>query len=248
MPFLNKLKQYIRRTRHRESEPASAYDIWALSYDNQPDNLMLALDEQLCTELLGGALVSGKVVVDIGCGTGRHWKKLYDKGPARLVGYDVSEGMLNRLREKYPQAETYLMKDQQLTHLEAGCCDLVLSTLTMAHIPDIRSAFREWIRLLKPGGELILTDYHPAALARGGQRTFREGKRVIAIRNHIYPIAKIRRICRQLGLLELRVMERMIDDTMRHYYEKQGAMPIFERFRGVPIIYGLHLIKSNEAE
>jgi ubiquinone/menaquinone biosynthesis C-methylase UbiE len=118
----------------------------------------------------------------------------------------------------------------------------------MAHIPDIRSAFREWIRLLKPGGELILTDYHPAALARGGQRTFREGKRVIAIRNHIYPIAKIRRICRQLGLLELRVMERMIDDTMRHYYEKQGAMPIFERFRGVPIIYGLHLIKSNEAE
>ncbi|HXB95661.1 MAG TPA: hypothetical protein VNU70_10895, partial [Puia sp.] len=97
-------------------------------------------------------------------------------------------------------------------------------------------------------GEMILSDYHPAALARGGQRTFREGQRVIAVRNHVYPIEKILAICRQLGLQEVSVTERRIDDTMRHYYKKQGALPLFERFRGVPIIYGIHLKRSDAAE
>ena len=185
MPFLNKLIHYIRPHRLRESEPASAYDIWAENYDNQPDNLMLALDEAVCAELLGRVVVSGKVVVDVGCGTGRHWKKLYDRGPARLIGYDVSEGMLKKLRDKYPLSETYLLDDAHLSHLASSGCDLVLSTLTIAHIPDIRAALTEWKRVLRPGGEMILSDYHPAALARGGQRTFREGQRVIAVRNHV---------------------------------------------------------------
>jgi ubiquinone/menaquinone biosynthesis C-methylase UbiE len=240
--------QYIRPSRLRGSTPADAYDIWAKSYDNQPDNLMLALDDELSGALLSRVLVTGKVVADVGCGTGRLWKKLYDQGPARLVGYDVSEGMLNRLRNKYPLAETYLLNGERLSNLETSGCDLVLSTLTIAHIPDIRAAFREWIRVLRPGGEMIITDYHPAALARGGQRTFREGGRVISIRNHVYPIEKIRTLSRQLGLLEQSVLERKIDDSMRHYYEKQGALAVFERFRGVPIIYGIHLKKSNAAE
>jgi len=248
MPFLKKLIQSVRPSRLPEAAPADAYDKWALSYDNQPDNLMLALDEQLCGQLLCNVPVSGKVVADVGCGTGRHWQKLYDQGPARLVGYDVSPGMLRRLRAKYPRAETYLLNGEHLSHLETGSCDLVFSTLTIAHIPDIRAALSEWTRVLKPGGDMIFSDYHPAALARGGQRTFREGERVIAVRNHIYPVPKIRKICRRLGLTEQSIIEKKIDDTMRQYYEKQGALQLFDRFAGVPIIYGLHLKKSNEAE
>jgi ubiquinone/menaquinone biosynthesis C-methylase UbiE len=245
MPFLNKLMQSVRSTRLPETAPADAYDIWAQSYDDQPDNLMLALDAELCGQLLGKVPVSGKVVADVGCGTGRHWQRLYDQRPARLVGYDVSAGMLDKLQHKYPDAETHLLDGGHLSHLETAGCDLVLSTLTIAHIPDIRAALAEWTRILRPGGAMIITDYHPAALARGGQRTFREGKKVIAVRNHIYPVAKIRRICRQLGLREQCLIERKIDGTMRHYYEKQGALPLFERFAGVPIIYGFQLKKDG---
>ena len=248
MPFLNKLIQSIRPSRLPESAPAEAYDIWSQSYDNQPDNLMLALDGEVCGGLLDRTRVAGSVVADVGCGTGRHWQTLYGQGPARLVGFDVSPGMLARLQAKYPLAETHLLAGERLVPLGDRVCDLVLSTLTIAHIPDIRAALREWLRVLRPGGDIVLTDYHPAALARGGQRTFREGDRVIAVRNHIYPIEKIRRICRQLGLREENVVERKIDDSMRHYYEKQGALALFERFRGVPIIYGLHLKKPDASE
>ena len=247
MPLLNKLRQYFRPTRLPEAEPAAAYDIWALEYDNQPDNLMLALDEELCSQLLQQTALTGKVIADIGCGTGRHWSRLYEKHPSRLIGFDVSQGMLDILLQKYPQAETGLLADVHLA-LPAASCDLILSTLTVAHIPDIGAAFAEWKRVLKPGGRMIITDYHPEALARGGQRTFREKDRIIAIRNHVYPIYEIKEITRRLGLQTEKVIERTIDESMRSYYEKQNATALFQRFLGVPIIYGLQLKRSDVAE
>jgi len=248
MPILRKIKDTLLATRREEKEPATAYDLWAQSYDQQPDNLMLALDERICADLFACVALGGGAVADIGCGTGRHWAKILSYRPARLVGYDVSSGMLDILQKKYPQAETYLFQGGLLSELPAGSVDVVLSTLTIAHIPDIVAALKEWNRILKPGGEMIITDYHPAALAKGGQRTFRAGDTVIAIRNHIYPIKKIRAITAKLGLREISVIEKKVDETMRPYYEKQQALATYQRFQGVPIIYGIHLKKSDVAE
>ena len=245
MPILRKIKDTLLPNRRKETEPAPAYDIWALSYDHQPDNLMLALDEEICADLFERVAPRGRTVADIGCGTGRHWAKILSYRPARLVGYDVSSGMLDILQKKYPQAETYLFQGGLLTDLPAGSVDIVVSTLTIAHIPDITAALKEWTRVLKPGGEMIITDYHPAALAKGGQRTFRAEDTVIAIRNHVYPIKKIRAITGRLGLREISVVEKRVDETMRPYYEKQQALATYQRFQGVPIIYGIHLKKSD---
>jgi len=68
---------------------------------------------------------------------------------------------------------------------------------------------------------------------------------VIAVRSHVYPIRKIRAIARKLHLEELELTERKIDETMRPYYEKQNAIAVYDRFAGVPIIYGLHLKKPG---
>jgi ubiquinone/menaquinone biosynthesis C-methylase UbiE len=248
MPILNTLKQLFHPFRQPESEPAEAYDIWAQHYDDQPDNLMLALDQALCASLLATLSLTGKTIVDIGCGTGRHWPALFSLSPARLTGYDVSMGMLNRLRIKYPHAETHLLSGAILTGLADSSCDFVLSTLTVAHIPDLDAALAEWNRVLKPGGDLFITDYHPTALAKGGQRTFREGERLFAVRNHIYPIARLLAITHRLGLTKVILVERKIDESMRAYYEKQNALPVFRRFLGVPIIYGLYLKKPDVAQ
>ncbi|HXD77427.1 MAG TPA: class I SAM-dependent methyltransferase [Puia sp.] len=248
MSLLQTLTRYFGNSRHPESDPAKAYDIWAQSYDEQPDNLMLALDRSLCRELMAGYPIAGKTIVDVGCGTGRHWPDLLDRSPARLLGYDVSGGMLNRLRLKYPSAETHLISGTTLTGLGDASCDLVLSTLTVAHLPDPEEALTEWCRVLKPDGHVIITDYHPTALARGGQRTFREGKRLIAVRNHVYPVARILALARQLGLRPVNVIERRVDESMRPWYERRNAVQVFQRFLGVPIIYGLHLNRPDAAQ
>src|SRR5579885_1822430 len=98
MPLLNRLGRYLSPFRNRVLEPATAYDHWSAGYDNQPGNLMLALDEQVCSELLTGIEIRDKVVADVGCGTGRHWARLLADNPARLAGYDVSSGMLGMLK------------------------------------------------------------------------------------------------------------------------------------------------------
>ncbi len=225
------------------TEPAKAYDQWATGYDKQPGNLMLDLDEGITRDFLEKIDLSGKIMVDIGCGTGRHWNKILAKNPQRLIGYDVSAGMLDKLKEKFPGAETLLLEGNHLAGMKDASVDFIISTLAVAHIEQINHAFEEWNRVLKPGGEVFITDYHPDALAKGGQRTFKHDGKLIAVRNYIHPIATIRLLTGQLGWKETRFTEKSIDDSVRGYYEAQNALAVFEKFRGTRIIYGIHLKK-----
>ena len=89
-----------------ERSVVEAYDTWSASYDAQPGNLMLDLDAILLDNLLKDIDLTGKKVLEIGCGTGRHWEKIYERSPAIVMGFDVSPGMLRQLSAKYPQAIT----------------------------------------------------------------------------------------------------------------------------------------------
>src|SRR5579859_4377929 len=106
-----------------QAEPAAGYDLWAATYDNQPRNLMFHLDEMLFSDLLARTDLRNKTVVDIGCGTGRHWGKILRQKPAELAGYDVSGEMLKRLREKYPAAHVWLLHGQGLKETVDASCD-----------------------------------------------------------------------------------------------------------------------------
>lgn len=246
MPLLNKLKQLLNFFSAKETEPAKAYNLWSESYDDQPDNLMLALDEAVLCSLINTITFKDKIVADIGCGTGRHWKKILDKQPSAIIGYDVSQAMLNKLLQKFPQAQTHLIKHGMLEQLPDNSVHLLISTLTLAHIKNIEQAFTEWHRVVKPGGDIVITDYHPATLAKGGNRTFEHKGKLIAIKNYVHPLEEVRIIAKKLRLKEELFIEKTIDETMKHYYEKLNALPVFEKFKGTPIIYGIHLKKSND--
>ena len=244
MSLLRRFRQWIAAA--KEKEPGSAYDLWSDAYDNQPDNLMLDLDETLFGSLLERMRLQGKHLADIGCGTGRHWQKILDQSPASLTGFDVSEGMLKKLQVKFPGARTLLVTDEKLP-AATGAFDTLVSTLAIAHVEDIAGAFAEWNRVLKPGGDILLTDYHPMALARGGKRTFTHRGRTLAVKNYIHPLEKIRLLAGQLEWEEIRFIQREIDDSVKDWYERLGALSLFEQFRQVPIIYGFHFRKKNGA-
>ena len=100
----------------------------------------------------------------------------------------MSEGMLKMLQQKFPQAETHHLINDELKELENESCDIIFSTLTIAHIENAEKALQEWNRILKPGGEIIITDYHPSALAKGGKRTFNHNDKTIAVKNYVHSI------------------------------------------------------------
>lgn len=231
--------------REKEKDPAAAYDLWASVYDNQPGNLMLDLDEEIFGSLFQEMVLKEKIVADIGCGTGRQWKRILNKTPRKLIGYDVSVEMLKRLQEKYPEAETHLLSDNLLHGLETNSCDILISTLTIAHIEKLESALEEWNRVLKPGADIIITDYHPELLAKGGKRTFNHQNKIISIKNYIHPIERINALARQLHWKETRFTERKIDESVKGYYESKNALSLYEKFKGTAVIYGIHFKKSG---
>jgi ubiquinone/menaquinone biosynthesis C-methylase UbiE len=241
-PLFSK-KNLVSQTRN----PDAAYDLWAADYDSQPDNLMLAWDEEIFSGLINKMDLKNKIIADIGCGTGRHWKKIFSREPQKLIGFDVSEGMLKMLQQKFPDAETYHLKNDELNQLKNESCDIIFSTLTIAHIENAEKVLHEWNRILKPGGEIITTDYHPTALAKGGKRTFSHDGKTIAVKNYVHRIDRLKEIARQLDWEVIRFTEKSIDLSAKPFYEKQNALGVYEAWKGTPIIYGIHLKKPNAA-
>jgi ubiquinone/menaquinone biosynthesis C-methylase UbiE len=229
----------------KKEYPQAAYNIWSKNYDSQSDNLMLSLDEEVFSTLLNDIEVSNTIIADIGCGTGRHWKKMFERKPKKLIGFDVSEGMLKMLEQKFPTAETYLLINDELSLLPDESCDIVISTLTIAHIKNAGAAIAEWNRVLKPGGYLIITDYHPSALQNGAKRTFKHNNKTISVKNYVHTLDSLKEITRQLRLQECRLLEKKIDESIKPFYEKKNALDVYEKWEGISIIYGMRLKKPN---
>lgn len=199
------------------------------------------MDEELFTKLLRKAVIRNKRVADIGCGTGRHWTKLLERAPLNLTGFDVSSGMLNRLQEKFPEAYTSKITDNLFSTTAAETYDVIVSTLTVAHIKNIEEALGAWCRILKKEGEIIITDFHPDALAVGGKRTFEYHDQQVEVQNYVHYVHDIEKILSQYNFRVINRQEKVVDEWVRHYYVSKNALPVYERFKGSRIIYGIHL-------
>jgi len=248
MRFLERALDLVRRRlapRPTEMEPVNAYDVLSSTYDDQTDNLLQTLDDKMFSNLLRDLSLEGKVIADVGCGTGRHWREILSHNPAHLRGYDVSSGMLARLREKFPGATVSCMASHELPDTAARSCDVIISTLTLGYIPDLAATFGEWNRVLKPGAEVVVTDFHPDVAAKG-DRSFRCGARSIRIRHFPHPLPLIRSMAATARLEMVRLDETIADDSLRPFYEAQGALGTFQRIRGLGLLYGLRLRKTSE--
>ncbi|MBP6588921.1 MAG: methyltransferase domain-containing protein [Chitinophagaceae bacterium] len=236
------IRQLFRQARVKK--PAEGYDTWAGSYDDQPHNLILHLDREILNNMLQDVTILNRKLADIGCGTGRHWTELYKRNPVSITGFDVSTGMLEKLKLKFPEAPVFLVKDHELSGIATNQFDFLLSTLTLAHIKNARKALEEWNRVLQSRGELILTDYHPDALQRNASRTFHHQGKTYAVQSHVHPVEQIRQIAGQLGWTEIRYTERKIDESVKDFYLQQGAEALYQQYQGMPLIYGIHFKKQ----
>jgi ubiquinone/menaquinone biosynthesis C-methylase UbiE len=56
-----------------------------------------------------------------------------------------------------------------ITWLPDGCVDLVLCALAIEYVDDRVAALREFRRVLRPGGALVLSRLHPSACSNRGR-------------------------------------------------------------------------------
>lgn len=147
------------------------YDRWAATYDTY-DNPLIALEQPIVRERIGSP--EHLDVLDVGCGTGRHAHWMARQG-AQVTGVDFSDGMLEQLRGKDAPAIEVVAHDlsQGLPQAD-NIADLVTCCLVLEHLPELGLIFSEMARVARPGGRILISDFHPEMLRRGYHARFRE--------------------------------------------------------------------------
>jgi ubiquinone/menaquinone biosynthesis C-methylase UbiE len=104
------------------------------------------------------AIPRGALVLDVGCGTGR-WLRRYHELGFQGTGVDVTPGMLGRAIECGTTAPLIAGEACHLPFADAKF-DCVSDITVVQHIPRPQQplALREMVRVLKPGGGLILME------------------------------------------------------------------------------------------
>jgi SAM-dependent methyltransferase len=113
------------------------------------------LEQPIVREILDG-LPRG-IALDAACGTGRHSAYLASLGHT-VIGTDSSAAMLERAREKVPDG-TFHEADLHDLPLPDDHVDIVVCALALMHIPEIEPALAELVRVLRPGGSLVISDW-----------------------------------------------------------------------------------------
>jgi len=108
--------------------------------------------------------VAGRRVLDAGCGPGHFAVELLRRG-AEVVAADVTPEMVALARDLVGDRATVLEADleQPFAFAEDASFDGVLCALMLDYVADWRPLFREFHRVLRPDGFLVLSHGHPMA-------------------------------------------------------------------------------------
>jgi ubiquinone/menaquinone biosynthesis C-methylase UbiE len=131
------------------------WSLYATVYDTL---LSLRPYTGMLDEIVAGLRAArGEWVLDAGCGSGNLTRRLLDRG-YQVEAVDYSPGMLKRASQKCPEAGCRTANlDQSLQCPEATYAAVTCSNVLYS-LPDPRRTLTEMLRVLKPGGMLVLSN------------------------------------------------------------------------------------------
>jgi phosphatidylethanolamine/phosphatidyl-N-methylethanolamine N-methyltransferase len=115
----------------------------------------------------------GGRILEVGVGTGISLSS-YQRNH-RIVGIDISAPMLRRAQERVAEqgldnVEALAVMDAKHLALPDASFDVVVAQYVITAVPDPEATLDEFLRVLKPGGEIVLVNHLGAE--RGPRRMF----------------------------------------------------------------------------
>lgn len=102
---------------------------------------------------------AGETAADIGAGTGFVTEGLIHKG-LKVIAVDQSEAMLEEMRKKFADAKgvEYRVGEAGKLPVPDSTVDYAFANMYLHHVEIPLEAIKEMVRILKPGGKLVITD------------------------------------------------------------------------------------------
>ncbi|ACA19443.1 Phosphatidylethanolamine N-methyltransferase [Methylobacterium sp. 4-46] len=135
-----------------------AYARWAPVYDVVYDKLT----EPAARDAVTAAVACGRRILEAGVGTGLSLG--YYPAGTELYGVDLSEDMLRRAAQKVRRRGLAHVRGLQvmdvcrLGYADASF-DAVVAQFLITLVPDPERALDEFLRVLRPGGEIVLANH-----------------------------------------------------------------------------------------
>lgn len=106
--------------------------------------------------------VSNLNVLDAGCAAGWYTCELIRHG-AIVTATDISQNMVDATKRRVGEKATVVCLDlAEELPFENSSYDLIISSLVLHYLKDWKSTFKEFNRILKPGGKLLFSVHHPS--------------------------------------------------------------------------------------
>lgn len=219
-------------------EPFEGYQLWAAGYDDTDGNALLFTEERYVRAWFDAEKLQNKDLLDAGCGTGRYLRALQDFHPRSIAIMDFSPNMLEKAINKIDGSVpvySHIARVEDPPFKDASF-DFILSTLVLDHTENMKAAVHHLSLLLRPGGTMIISCFHPFGHLLGWQRTFRGKDGVVAVKYHRHLHAEYLDAFLANGLRLTRIEEPIIDESVKHFYDKAGRADIYCRFKGYPML------------
>ena len=150
--------RYYKEGAERASRVRSLFDRIARRYDLINDLQSFGLHRHWKRRLLKLASVKNdESALDVCCGTGDLAESLAAAG-ARTTGSDFSSGMLAIAKSRKPHLN-YVQADALCLPFETSRFDIVTIGYGLRNLADFRRGISELLRVLKPGGRLLILDF-----------------------------------------------------------------------------------------
>jgi len=214
--------------------PHEAYRLWAPHY--RGENAVCVLEEQLVAALTPSP--QGRRLLDVGCGTGL---RLKNSDATFSVGVDASPEML---------AASNLVNvaagDIEALPFSSGLFDLTWCRLMLSYLPDLTRAYAELARMCRPGGQVMVSDFHAEATQAGHRQTFRDAGGILHEIVHFAHDAKAHtEAAAAAGLSLVFAHDGVVGPAIRSLYEKANRLDMYARDEGLSIV-AIYLFEKDD--
>src|SRR3989442_175039 len=212
--------------------PLEAYQLWSETWESDP-SAIVALESRFVSPWLND--LQGKRLLDVSCGTGR-WLAYAQARGAIVFGTDFCREMLLHAARKQRLSGRLVIADARRLPVRAACADIAICALSLGHMQPMEAALAEIAGAVRPGGRLIVTDFHPDALERGWKRTFRRNGESYEVETYPYTKDGLIGRARESGLVLEELLEPGFDEPERPIFHQAGKPDLFQQVRGFPAI------------